>query len=1336
MVLRFPNLRVGLARLTVLFAVVVAAAPIPASAQPATGTSAAQSAAPSAASPATGADAAIDDTVSNEDLLEDAATALLAVTAILDQEAEIRETLAGLDTSLQENAAEVGALPLPDAPSMAEQPLETEAAQALIDAWQTRADAFEAVASLLQTRQGLARDHRQQALLLAAELDLLDAAQARLRPFVETIAERVAAGALVLETVPEPLLPDAISFRAAADIAAAADQLRARAARDAVIAEAAETSARLGDEMIAEAAAAQTQASAWLTEAQERERLRAEYMGMDVDSLSSALSERQTAQDTDAATLTERLQALDGGRATIADAQTALNDLQPPTSETVADQLPNGEMIESLRAARVALALAEATAAYRLDQIAALTALQEPMEAQRESLVPVLELLDRMIAGQIELSVMADVLEEQARETGTPIPESVDTARDPEALARFREHAAALQAEDAALEAELVALAETRSEAQAAADDATSSIEIQRRQVASEEEWASFLSQMRELDDEALRAAFEEAIAAVSRLGYVRDSIAGGAALMADRATAAEAALAALIDPVVLARRTDDEAFDDWLREQGLRVTREAVEDEAQTEADTPAAPVTISETEAERAEAAPADAPQSPVEALLSSQRDWRNQFIVRRLQYFEDDISLRSDLDHALSQYDGQLSLEREAVEGVLAAARRAWGSATTLQSGLGEAEADTEAQAALREAIAPWLDRSRVLDLQDRIQQIDTTRADIATQRQALLELPDHEDIIAALSLWDQQVSEIIDGLSEYLSLRSQASALRNIEEQGELERRMLEREIDDRIAQDQGVYRELTRFFSTEESSTLNELLQRYYTQLILLERQVSILDSRQAVLRTASDTSDLIRTTLTPLATLLEQEADSLDDQLAVETVLVRAALSPSDAPDLLDAFTEETGIEVDATAVPASPEGEDEDSLAASRLALLETLRGDWARATGYHAWARLLDREIEPLGGLDDRIGQYRDLVAELESTKAELNRTIGRLAGYDPAQLDQLVTTGLATSPERLALGEIGLLQIELREVLQWRAVESGISLILIPFVAIILITIIRLFGRRLVKRAIAAPTPDGEPLSPLKKREREERAATLSGIFTKIMSTVVILLSIVYMLKVINIDVTPIVASFGILGLAVAFGAQAMMRDLFSGFFLLMENQMNRDDWVKINNKWARVERIGLRATVVRDWATGNEVHYPNSQIPWVENFSRGWVRSLNQVYVPFDHDPEYVRVTIDTAIKAYLETPDGKANIKAIYGWAPGPGGFDFDVGAYIFDVNMELYGDSIGPRKKVMHYLAQELRKAGIQLAVPVRRAAATPMSLVETPDGPLEPIPANLKVPD
>ncbi|MBA4283990.1 MAG: mechanosensitive ion channel family protein [Xanthomonadaceae bacterium] len=129
---------------------------------------------------------------------------------------------------------------------------------------------------------------------------------------------------------------------------------------------------------------------------------------------------------------------------------------------------------------------------------------------------------------------------------------------------------------------------------------------------------------------------------------------------------------------------------------------------------------------------------------------------------------------------------------------------------------------------------------------------------------------------------------------------------------------------------------------------------------------------------------------------------------------------------------------------------------------------------------------------------------------------------------------------------------------------------------------------------------------------------------------------------LLMQLGVEVGPLVASAGIIGLAVGFGAQSLVKDVITGFFMVMENQMRVGDVVTINGTGGLVETMTLRTVVLRD--LGGVVHiFPNGSISTVSNATRGWSAYLFDIRIAFREDPDLVIAALRDVCDELLADP---------------------------------------------------------------------------------------------
>ena len=195
-------------------------------------------------------------------------------------------------------------------------------------------------------------------------------------------------------------------------------------------------------------------------------------------------------------------------------------------------------------------------------------------------------------------------------------------------------------------------------------------------------------------------------------------------------------------------------------------------------------------------------------------------------------------------------------------------------------------------------------------------------------------------------------------------------------------------------------------------------------------------------------------------------------------------------------------------------------------------------------------------------------------------------------------------------------------LKILIDW-TVNQLPSVILLIVLLIVSLRLVAFFINRmrnlLQKRALAHP--DGPDL------EAEKRLHTLMGILRRGSFVLIWLVFIMIFLKKFNIDIAPIIAGAGIIGLAVGFGAQELVRDFISGFFILLENQIRMGDVVILNGTGGVVEDIQLRTVTLRD-LSGTVHVFQNGKINTIANMTKGWSAMVFDIGVAYKEDPTVV------------------------------------------------------------------------------------------------------------
>lgn len=190
-------------------------------------------------------------------------------------------------------------------------------------------------------------------------------------------------------------------------------------------------------------------------------------------------------------------------------------------------------------------------------------------------------------------------------------------------------------------------------------------------------------------------------------------------------------------------------------------------------------------------------------------------------------------------------------------------------------------------------------------------------------------------------------------------------------------------------------------------------------------------------------------------------------------------------------------------------------------------------------------------------------------------------------------------------------------------------GWAVRVLPGILVILITaflVSRIFGR-LLKRASRIIGENLKKGSRLDPGELDKRVATLTDILTTSVKVLLWLVVVMMVLRRLGIDVAPIIAGAGILGLAIGFGAQELVRDFIAGFFILMENQVRTGDVALINGTGGFVEHVGLRTIVLRD-NTGTVHVFQNGKINTLSNMTKEWSAMVFDIGVAYKEDTDNV------------------------------------------------------------------------------------------------------------
>src|SRR5437762_3902470 len=228
-------------------------------------------------------------------------------------------------------------------------------------------------------------------------------------------------------------------------------------------------------------------------------------------------------------------------------------------------------------------------------------------------------------------------------------------------------------------------------------------------------------------------------------------------------------------------------------------------------------------------------------------------------------------------------------------------------------------------------------------------------------------------------------------------------------------------------------------------------------------------------------------------------------------------------------------------------------------------------------------------------------------------------------------------------LALSRLGAAESQwnLRTIGGW-ALTHGVNLIVIGTGAFIVVRMANLAVEHLqFKLARRHATTD---------LEWQRRATTLAGILTSLVTAGVGFIAVLMVLRELSFDVVPILTGAGIAGLAIGFGAQNLVRDVISGFFLILEDQVRLGDLVRINGVAGSIEQINLRTIMLRD-AEGAVQVFPNGTITALANLSKQYSYAVVDVKISYGENMDRVLGTLREVGASLERDPSWSALVLA-------------------------------------------------------------------------------------
>lgn len=207
---------------------------------------------------------------------------------------------------------------------------------------------------------------------------------------------------------------------------------------------------------------------------------------------------------------------------------------------------------------------------------------------------------------------------------------------------------------------------------------------------------------------------------------------------------------------------------------------------------------------------------------------------------------------------------------------------------------------------------------------------------------------------------------------------------------------------------------------------------------------------------------------------------------------------------------------------------------------------------------------------------------------------------------------------------------------QAINWTEVGTKALMIILQLIAILVVFfIIRAIGRRFISSSFLKMSK--------RKNFSESRGKTLEKLVNNLFSYVLLFIFITFILGIFEYDVTALIAGAGIIGLAVGFGAQGLVSDIVTGFFILLEKQIEVDEYISVAGLDGVVEEVGLRTTKLRGF--DGTVHFiPNREIGSLSNHSRSNMRALVDMSISYGDNIDEAMQVLQQACNKIAQEDD--------------------------------------------------------------------------------------------
>ena len=210
-----------------------------------------------------------------------------------------------------------------------------------------------------------------------------------------------------------------------------------------------------------------------------------------------------------------------------------------------------------------------------------------------------------------------------------------------------------------------------------------------------------------------------------------------------------------------------------------------------------------------------------------------------------------------------------------------------------------------------------------------------------------------------------------------------------------------------------------------------------------------------------------------------------------------------------------------------------------------------------------------------------------------------------------------------------------------------DYAFPIVVILVLAVVLVRASRLFVHGVVKALLDREATEGTAQE-LSAVELQKRMDTLDGLGSNVIRFFIVVVALLMILRAFGLDVGPAIAGLGVVGVAVGFGAQHLVRDYLNGALILIENQFSKGDVIRAAGVSGTVEDFSLRRTTLRD--LDGAVHtVPNGEIQVATNLTRVWARINQDVVVAYGTDIDTATAVVDEVGREMAADPAWKRRI---------------------------------------------------------------------------------------